>query len=264
MPVKQKTKTLESLDTLLREKVRKKHLTACMTDRSYNFFFVDTGEDGPSWNAKKLSDDVSKLQSSKSAPKYDAFLEVSKGNPISLEEVLKLDASLSSYVRNSAALYADNLKKDGWTDGLPKNSVVPSLYILNRTKVRSFGKNGKGQPEIPTSIFNRLMANVPEGELGTYLSKNCGSEEGLEVEEAIKNKCIDNTRTKEVRVTSVIAYGVVEFLKTKNPGVEVTVESIFTWNPRRGEGNGRQTTVLPLSNGNVLPSQGEARDYPQV
>lgn len=254
---------LDDFHGLLRERIRKKHLSLCLKDDNYDFFFVDLGDDGPSWNARRLRDDFERLFAKSHCPKYRTLLNVSRGEPVSISEIQKLDKCVKSYVKHSSAKYVWELEKDGCADGLPRNSVVPCLYILNRTKSRSFGRNRDGTPEVPKKVFDYLMSSIPEGELGVFLSRECGSHDGLSVEEIMRSYSIDGTKNREVRVTSKIAYGVVNFLNSMNPGKQqIELQHLFVWSPARGEGKGRRTKAMSLANGNVLPSLSEAVDYP--
>lgn len=256
------TVTSGILDRLLRERVRKKHLQRLLSSRAYDFFFVDFGED-VFLNAKGLYDDMSRMMSRNSVPRYHTLLRVMQGAAISLSEVVRLNTAIRSYVQNSSAKYSKELLSIGCYDGLPDLSVVPSLYILNKKRSLSFGYDKEGNPLPPVSIVDTLLKDVKPYEFGVFLARETGSEDGLELAEMLLKGSIDGTRSREVRVTSVIARAVVEFLNQRNPDIKLNVEKVFTWNPARGEGNGRKTVALSISRGNVLPTTRTAMDYPE-
>lgn len=258
-----KSAPAEVLNSALREAVWKQHAKVLLKEDQHDFFFVDVGEDGPSWNARRLSDDFKGLFAKSHRPRYRTLLNISQGLPVALPNLVKLHACVKSYCSHGSAKYSGALEQDGWQDGLPQNSVVPCLYILDRKRSTSFAKDKNGVPELPKRVFDYIMKDVEDGELGEYLGKKCGSSDGLEVEHSMRNNCIDGTNTREIRVTSKIARGVVDFLNTKNKSEKVLeVKHVFVWGPARGEGKGRRTSALPLTAGNVLPSIEEAVDYP--
>lgn len=251
------------LKSALREDVWDNHLKLCMEEDQHNFFFVDTGNGGPSWNAKNLSEDFKRLFSKEHRPKYQRLLKVAKGEAESLPTLLKLHVCLKAYCKHASAKYVKELKKDGWENGLPENSVVPCLYILNRQRTTSFGRDDNGHANLPnTKVFDHMMADIEYGELGRYLSEVCGSPDGLEAEDRMRRHCIDGTKERELRVSSKIACGVVNFLNSKNPPKKLDIRHLFVWSPIRGEGKGRKTNVLTIENGNVLPTVEEAVPYP--
>lgn len=253
----------KTLAPLLREAVWDQHLKVLLKEDQHKFFFLDVGDKGPSWNAKNLSEDFKRLFSKEHRPKYAGLLRVAQGEAESLPTLLKLHVCLKAYCGHSSARYSKELKKDGWENGLPENSVIPCLYILDRKRSTSFAKDKNGVPELPKRVFDHIMMDVEDGELGEYLAKNCGSSDGLEVEHSLRSNSIDGTKRREIRVTSKIARGVVDFLNSKNKSEKVLeLKHVFVWGPTRGEGRGRKTKAMSLANGNVLPTVEEAIDYP--
>lgn len=251
------------ISSLLREAIWEQHLKIMLKEDRHDFFFVDVGEDGPSWNARRLSDDFKTLFAKSHRPGYRTLLEISKNEPVSLPDILKLHVCLESYMTHGSARYRSELKEMGWDMGLPENSVVPCLYILDRKRSMSFAKEKNGVPELPKLVFDHIMRDVEIDELGKHLAESCGSLDGGLVAELMVAHSINGTKTKEVRVTSKIARGVVDFLNSKNESEKaLELKHVFVWAPTRGEGRGRKTKAMSLANGNVLPTVKEAIDYP--
>ena len=240
----------ETLDRVLSEDLSEGAATLCLGEESFKFFFVKLNRKNIYWSPDKLQEDLVRHLKRRNVPSKKTLRDLKENRPIFLGNVITINESIKDYISYDTATYRDLIIQSELSEGIPSESVVPSLNMFDNTRLSYKGY----------SILSYFMSGmgVSKKEIAEHLEKKCHSYNGKKLIDEIFNRCLNGSTNRnpgEARVTNVTAMGIWEFLKTKdrmNVLSKMTWNDMFEYDPASGSGNGKWTKPLLRSEGNII------------